>query len=58
MVHEEVDMPEVSKTSYRFEGINKEIFIEEIPLFLDYSNFMFSLFTLVFKGTYFDNYSE
>ena len=49
---------EVSKTDYRFEAKNKSIFIEEIPLFVDYSNFIFSLFILVTKGTYFDSCSE
>ena len=58
MVHEEVDRLEVSKTDYRFEAKNKSIFIEEIPLFVDYSNFIFSLFILVTKGTYFDSCSE
>ena len=43
MMHEEVDRPKVSKTDYR---------IEEIPLFLDYSNFMLSLFILVNKVTF------
>ena len=52
MMHEEVDRPEVSKTDHRFEARNKSIFIEEIPLFLDYSNFMFSLFILVNKVTF------
>ena len=58
MMHEEVDRLEWSKTDYRFEAKNKSIFIEEIPLFVDYSNFMFSLFILVTKGTYFDSCSE
>ena len=58
MMHEEVDRLEVSKTDYRFEAKNKSIFIEEIPLFVDYSNFIFSLFILVTKGTYFDSCSE
>ena len=44
-------MKKVSKTDYRFEAKNKSIFIDEIPLFVDYSNFMFSLFILVTKGT-------
>ena len=57
-MHEEVDRLEVSKTDYRSEAKNKSIFIEEIPLFVDYSNFMFSLFILVIKGTYFDSCSE
>ena len=57
-MHEEVDRPEVSKTGYRFEAKNKSIFIEEIPLFVGYSNFIFSLFILVTKGTYFDSCSE
>ena len=35
-----------------FEAKNKSIFIEEITLFVDYSNFMFSLFILVTKGPY------
>ena len=52
------DRLEVSKTDYRFEAINKSFLIEEIPLFLDYSNFMFSLFILVAKETYFDSCSE
>ena len=52
MMHEVVDRPEVSKTDYRFEARNKSIFTEEIPLFLDYSNFMFSLFILDTKGTF------
>ena len=58
MPHEEVDRPEMSKTDYSFEAKNNSIFIEEIPLFVDYSNFMFSLFILVTKGTYFDSCSE
>ena len=58
MMQEEVDRLEISKTDYRFEAKNKSIFIEEIPLFVDYSNFMFSLFILVTKGTYFDSCSE
>ena len=58
MMHEEVDRPKVSKTDYRFEAKNKSIFIEEIPLFVDYSNFMFSLFILVTKGTYFESCFE
>ena len=58
MMHEEVDRPEMSKTDYSFEAKNKSIFIEEIPLFVDYSNFMFPLFILVTKGTYFDSCSE
>ena len=41
MPHEEVDRPEMSKTDYSFEAKNKSIFIEEIPLFVDYCNFMF-----------------
>ena len=53
MMHEEVDRPKLSKTDYRFEPKNKLIFIEEIPLSVDYSNFMLSLFILVTKGTYF-----
>ena len=57
-MHEEVDRLEVSKTDYRFEAKNKSIFIEEIPLFVDDSNFIFSLFILVTKGTYFDSCSE
>ena len=57
-MHEEVDRLEVSKTDYRFEAKNKSIFIEEIPLFVDYSNFIFSLFILVTKGTYFDSCSD
>ena len=58
MVHEEVDRMEMSTTDYRLEAKNNTIFIEEIPLFVDYSNFMFSLFILVTKGTYFDSCSE
>ena len=58
MMHENVDRLETSKTDYRFEAKNKLIFIEEIPLFVDYSNFMFSLFILVTKGTYFDSCNE
>ena len=57
MMHEDVDRPELSKTDYRFEPKNKSIFIEEIPLFVDYSNFM-SLFILVTKGTYFESCVE
>ena len=57
-MHEEVDRLDVGKTDYRFEAKNKSIFIEEIPLFVDYSNFIFSLFILVTKGTYFDSCSE
>ena len=57
-MHEEVDRLEVSKTDHRLEAKNKSIFIEEIPLFVDYSNFIFSLFILVTKGTYFDSCSE
>ena len=57
-MHEEVDRLEVSETDYRFEAKNKSIFIEEIPLFVDYSNFIFSLFILVTKRTYFDSCSE
>ena len=57
-MHEEVDRPEVSQTGYRFEAKNKSIFIEEIPLFVGYSNFIFSLFILVTKGTYFDSCIE
>ena len=57
MMHEEVDRPELSKTDYRFEPRNKSLFIEEIPLFVDYSNFM-SLFILVTKGTYFESCVE
>ena len=53
-------MLELSKTDYRFEAKNKSVFIEEIPLFVDYSNFIFPLFILVTKGTYmyFDSFSE
>ena len=58
MMHEEVDRLETSKTDHRFEAKNKSMFIEEIPLFVDYSIFMFSLFILVTKGTYFDSCSE
>ena len=58
MMHEEVDRPEMSKTGYRFDAKNNSIFIEEIPLFVDYSNFMLSSFILVTKGTYFDSCSE
>ena len=58
MMHEEVDRMEMSKTDNSFEAKNNSIFIEKIPLFVDYSNFMFSLFILVTKGTYFDSYSE
>ena len=58
MMHEKVDRLDMSKTDYRFEAKNKSIFIEEIPLFVDYSNFMFSLFILVTKGTYFDSCNE
>ena len=58
MMHEEVGRMEMSNTDYRFEAKNISIFIEEIPLFVDYSNFMFSLFILVTKGTYFDSCSE
>ena len=58
MMHEKVDRLGMSKTDYRFEAKNKSIFIEEIPLFVDYSNFMFSLFILVTKGTYFDSCNE
>ena len=58
MPHEEVDRPAMSKTDYSFEAKNKSLFIEEIPLFVDYSNFMFALFILVTKGTYFDSCSE
>ena len=58
MMYDEVDRPEVSKTDYRCEAKIKSIFIEEIPLFLDYCNFMFSLFILVTMGTYFDICSE
>ena len=58
MMHEEVDRPELSKTDYRFEPKNKSIFIEEIPLFVDYSNFMLSLFILVTKGIYFESCVE
>ena len=58
MMHEEVDRPELSKTDYRFQPKNKSIFIEEIPLFVDYSNFMLSLFILVTKGTYFESCVE
>ena len=57
-MHEEVDRLEMSKTDYRFEAKNKSVFIEEIPLFVDYSNFIFSLLILVTKGTYFDSCSE
>ena len=57
-MHEKVDRLDMSKTDYRFEAKNKSIFIEEIPLFVDYSNFMFSLFILVTKGTYFDSCNE
>ena len=53
MMHEEVDRPEVSKTDKRLKARNKSIFTEEIPLFFDYSNFMFSLFILVNKVTFF-----
>ena len=42
MVHEEVDRMKMSKTDYRFEAKNNSIFIEEIPLFVDYSNRPFS----------------
>ena len=42
----------MSKTDYRLKARNKSIFTEEIPLFLDYSNFMFSLFILVNKVTF------
>ena len=58
MMHEEVDRMEMSKTDYRFEAKNNSVFIEEIPLFVDYSNFMFSLFILETKGTYFYSCSE
>ena len=58
MMHEEVDRLEMSKTDYRLEAKNKSVVIEEIPLFVDNSNFMFSLFILVTKGTYFDSCSE
>ena len=58
MMHERVDRPDVSKTNYKFEAKNKSIFMEEIPLFVDYSNFMVSLFILVTKGTYFDSCNE
>ena len=58
MMHEEIDRLEVSKTDYRFEAKINHFFTEEIPLFLDYSNFMFSLFILVTKGTHFDSCSE
>ena len=57
-MHEEVDSPKVYKTDYWFEAKNKSIFIEDIPLFVDYSNFIFSLFILVTKGTYFDSCSK
>ena len=57
-MHEEFDRLERSKTDYRFEAKNKSVFIEEIPLFVDYSNFIFPLFILVTKGTYFDSCSE
>ena len=56
MMH--VDRPELSKTDYRFEPKNKSIFIEEIPLFVDYNNFMLSLFILVTKETYFESCVE
>ena len=58
MMHEEVDRSELNKTDYRSEPKNKSIFIEEIPLFVDYSNFMLSLFILVPKGTYFESCVE
>ena len=58
MMREEVDRLEMSKTDYRFEVKNKSIFIEYIPWFVDCSNFMFSLFILVTKGTYSDSCSE
>ena len=58
MMLEEVDRMELSKTDYRYEAKNNSIFIEEIPLFVGYGNFMFSLFILVTKGTYFDSCSE
>ena len=58
MMHEEIDRSELSKTDYRFEPKNKSIFIEEIPLFVDYSNYMLSLFILVAKGTYFESCVE
>ena len=58
MMHKEVGMPELSKTDYRFEPRNKSIFIEEIPLFVDYNNFMLSLFILITKGTYFESCVE
>ena len=58
MMHEKIDRLEMSKTDYRFEAKNKSIFIEEIPSFVDYSNFMFSLFILVTKGTYIDSCNE
>ena len=58
MMHEEVERLEMSKTDYRFGAKNKSIFIEEIPLFVDYSNFMFSLFIPVTKGIYFDSCNE
>ena len=58
MMHEEVDRLEMSKSDYRLEAKNKSVVIEEIPLFVDNSNFMFSLFILVTKGTYFDSCSE
>ena len=38
MMHEKIDWLEMSKTDYRFEAKNKSIFIEEIPLFVDYSD--------------------
>ena len=57
-MHKEVDRLETSKIDYRFEAKNKSIFIEEIPLFVDYRNFIFSLFILVTKETYFDSCSE
>ena len=58
MMHEEVDRTELSKTDCRFEAKYKSIFISELLLFLDYSNFKFSLFILVTKGTYFAICSE
>ena len=58
MMHEKVDRPDVSENDYRFEAKNKSIFMEKIPLFVDYSNFMVSLFILVTKGTYFDSCNE
>ena len=47
MMHEEVDKPEVSKTDSGFEAQNKSTFFKEIPLLLDCSKFMFSLYFLI-----------